>query len=871
MNEIARFFRKLWLLIRRDRFQHDLDEEMAFHLAEKQKDCEAAGMTAKQARRVARSQFGNDAKLRAESHEVVGFRLESVWQDVRYAVRQMPRAPGFTLAVVLTLALGIGANTAIFSVVHATLLRALPYPDGDRIISIKDVRTVGQSTGGLVSVPRVFDLEARDQSIESLACFYFEHPTLIAGTHLPEHMNGVGVTGQFWRVFGVQPMLGRVFDEREDQPHTGEVLVLSYAAWQRLFGGDPGIIGTAVTVDKQTATIIGVMPKSFQYPAKIDMWKPTHFDPLGWKNYRGDGTRFVNVFARLKPGVTLAAAQSELRLIGTQLAGEHAESDGQWQFTSLSFRDYAYGELKPALVVLMAASAVLLLIACLNVANLLLSRATSRRRDVALRQALGASSIRIVRQLLTESTVLGLLGGSVGLGAAYALVRLAGARLPAALEAQGAVTLDWPVAAFALAVSVFAGILFGLAPAFESRGGELNTRLKSGETRVSGAAGSRLRSSFIAVQVGLSLVLLVSACLLVQSLWKLMKSPLGFNPDHVLTFEIQLPWDSKIAQTDNFFAEVQRRVEELPGVAAVGQISALPTVSWHLHSSYDVDWKPRTPHQDTVNAEDRHLYGDYLKAMGIPVLAGRELKPQDGPVVLVNQEFVRRFLPDGNPLGKHLLNPQASLEIVGVIGNVRGTAGSIAGEVQPEVYFPAGGITSRSFVVRSQMPPEQLIAAIRSKVHQVDPQQAIGNVRTLDEMLSVAVAQPRLNMALLVSFAGIALLLACVGIYGVVAYSVAQRRQEIGVRMALGATRTQISMLFLERTITAALIGLALGSVATLLLTRLLRSQLYGVEPNNPMTFLIAILLLLMPVLAASLRPALQAASIDPVEALRTE
>jgi predicted lysophospholipase L1 biosynthesis ABC-type transport system permease subunit len=257
--------------------------------------------------------------------------------------------------------------------------------------------------------------------------------------------------------------------------------------------------------------------------------------------------------------------------------------------------------------------------------------------------------------------------------------------------------------------------------------------------------------------------------------------------------------------------------------------------------------------------------------MGIPVLAGRELKPQDGPVVLVNQEFVRRFLPDGNPLGKHLLNPQASLEIVGVIGNVRGTAGSIAGEVQPEVYFPAGGITSRSFVVRSQMPPEQLIAAIRSKVHQVDPQQAIGNVRTLDEMLSVAVAQPRLNMALLVSFAGIALLLACVGIYGVVAYSVAQRRQEIGVRMALGATRTQISMLFLERTITAALIGLALGSVATLLLTRLLRSQLYGVEPNNPMTFLIAILLLLMPVLAASLRPALQAASIDPVEALRTE
>jgi putative ABC transport system permease protein len=869
-NSMSGFFRRLRMLVHRERFRSELDEEMAFHREEQQREFEAAGMAPAQARRAARRRFGNEQRLHEQSHEVVGFRLESVWQDARYAVRQMLRAPGFTLAVVLTLALGIGANTAIFSVVRGTLLRALPYPKTEQIVNIKDVRIKGASTGGLVSVPRVFDLEARSQSFESLACFYFEHPTLIAGTHLPEHMNGVSVTGQFWRVFGARPMLGRVFNEREDRPNTAEVVVLSYAAWQRLFGGDPEAIGRVVSIDKQSATIVGVMPRNFEYPAKIDMWRPTHFDPLGWKSYRGDGTRFVNVFARLKPGVTLANAQSELRLIGTQLANEHPESDALWQFTSLSLRDDMYGELKPALLVLMTASAVLLLIACLNVGNLLLSRATSRQREVALRQALGASRIRILRQLLTESTLLACIGGVVGLGAAYTLVRVAGAKLPPVLQAQGAITLDWPVVAFALIVSICAGVVFGLAPALQNWGGDMNRSLKNGESRVAGAAGSRLRSGFIAVQVGLSLVLLVSACLLVQSLWKLTKSPLGFRPDHVLTFQIELPWDSKTERTDNFFSDVQRSVEELPGVTAVGQISALPTVNWHLRSSYDVDWKPRTPHQDTVNAEDRHLSGNYLKAMNIPLLAGRELRSNDGAVVLINKEFARRYMPDGNPVGKHLIN-QHSLEIVGVIGDVRGTAGSIAGEMQPEVYFPAGGITSRSFVVRSALPPEQLITAIRSQVRRVDPQQAVGNERTLDEMLSVAVAQPRLNMALVVSFAGIALLLACVGIYGVVAYSVAQRRQEIGVRMALGATRGQISMLFLRRTIAAALIGLACGGVASLLSTRLLRSQLYGVQPNNPMTFLIAILLLLTPVFVASLRPALQAASVDPVEALRTE
>jgi putative ABC transport system permease protein len=610
------------------------------------------------------------------------------------------------------------------------------------------------------------------------------------------------------------------------------------------------------------------------------MWHAAQFDPGSWKSYRGDGTRFINVFGRLRQGVTLASAQGELSVLGNQMGSEHSDTDAQWRFTSRSMRDYVYGSVRPALLILLTASFLLLLIGCVNVANLLLSRAASREREVALRQALGASRKRIMRQLLTESLLIALLGGTAGLGLAYALVHWTGTRLPGVFRSQDGITMDWPVAGFALAVSITAGVFFGLAPALQTGRGDLNRGLKTGEVRMAGAAGNRLRSVFIAVQVGLSLMLLVSASLLAQSLWNLMRSPLGFAPDHLLVFKAELPWEGKPASTDAFFTETQRRIETLPGVASAGQITALPTVDWHNRSNYDADWLPHTPHQDAVSAENRHIFGHYLEAMHIPLLAGRELRVDDGFAVLVNQEFVRRYSPDQSPVGRYLLNQQSigvsgsrqpGIQIVGVVGDVRGTSGSISSEVLPEVYYPAAGINTRWFVVRSLVPPAQLTEAVRKIVHDVDPQQSIGDVQTMEERLDTAVAQPRLNMALLVSFAGIALLLACVGIYGVVAYSVAQRRQEIGVRMALGATRRQISLLFLRGTMMATLFGLGGGGIATLLLTRLLRSQLYGVEPNSLPTFSIAVLLLLIPVLAASLRPALKAASVHPVEALRTE
>jgi predicted permease len=399
--------------------------------------------------------------------------------------------------------------------------------------------------------------------------------------------------------------------------------------------------------------------------------------------------------------------------------------------------------------------------------------------------------------------------------------------------------------------------------------------MKQGEARL-GGAGHTVRGALVSVQVGLSLILVIGASLLAESLWHLVKNPLGFAPEHVLTFSLRLPWDTKDPAIRSFFSDVQQRIEALPGVQAAGQMDALPTVDWHLRSNFDADWLPRIANKPAINAEDRNIGGNLLGAMETPLLAGRALTVQDSLEknipVLVNQELVREYLAGGNPLGRHLLVGGKPHEIVGVIANLRGTAGAIANPPGPEVYWPAdgnGGVVGRYFVVRSHGDPAQLVRAIREQVHAVDPQQAIGNVATMDELLNKAVAQPRLNMAVVASFAGIALLLACVGIYGVVAYFVAQRRQEIGVRMALGATRQEIALLFVRRAVIPAAVGLAAGVVASLGLTQLLRSQLYGVRPNDPAVFALSVAALLVTVAIATLRPALAAASVNPVEALR--
>jgi putative ABC transport system permease protein len=877
MATLSRLARRLRTLFLRKRFRSELDEEMAFHREQAERELVAAGMTRDEARYAAMRRFGNETRMRERTHETVEFGIEHLWQDCRYAARQIVRSPGFAIAVVGTLTLGIGATTAIFTLVYGALMRSLPYPQADRIVRINDVRLQGQSTGGLVSVPRFYDVQGRTTSFESMGFFFFERATLIAGQQLPISIRRAGTNAGFWKVYRAHPLLGRTFDERDDQPNAPQVAVLSYTAWRQIFGGDPGVIGGQVTIEEKSTTIVGVMPRDFNVPNGIDLWCPAQFNTGDWK-WRGEGTRFINVFARLNPGASLASAQSDLQRIGEQLRHEHPDTDGLWQFGSRSLRDDLYGELRPALVVLLIASGFLLLIACINVSNLFLTRATARQREVALRRALGASQRRIQMQFLTASSLLSLAGGLAGLALTYVLIRGIATRLPGRLGTPGTVEMNWPAVWLAFALAVGAGVAFGFAPALRNRRGELNSSLKSGEARIAGAAGGAVRSAFIAIQVCLSLVLLVGASLLSESLWNLIKSPLGFAPDHLLTFEVSLPWSSNQAVIRNFFFSTQQKIEALPGVSAVGQIDALPTVDWHLRSNFDADWLPRVANHPRIGAEDRHIAGDYLAAMGTTLLSGRAFTLADQsakPIpVIVNQQLARQYLPGGDPVGKHLFVGNEAFPIVGVIADVRGTAGSIAKPPGPEVYWPADadeGVIQRYFIVRSQTPPEQLIKSIQQQVHEVDPRQAISGVATMDDLLSQSVAQPRLNMALIAAFALIALLLACVGIYGVVAWSVAQRVQEIGVRMALGATRPQILRLIVSRAASATIVGLAAGTCLALLLTRLLRSQLYGVSPDSPSIYAASILLLLVPALLAALRPALRAASVNPVEALRAE
>jgi putative ABC transport system permease protein len=855
------------------RTQTDFTSEVQSHIELEVERLRAEGASEQEARWQARRSFGNLLGTQErfyESRRVLW--LDHLKRDLVYAIRQLAKNKTFTLVAALTLALGIGSTTAIFTLVDATLLRPLPYEHGDRIVHIKDVRIEGQSTGGLVGVPRFFDLRSFSKSYDALAFYYFDHPTLIAGSSLPVPLAGAGVSGSFWHTIGIHPLLGRAFNENDDRPNSPQVAIISYAAWQRLFGGDVRVINRQVTLEGKPATIVGVLPRRLEYPSKTEIWTPSHFDPAQWA-WRGEGTRFVNVVARLKENVSLSSAQGELRAIGERLRSEHADTDANWRFGSESLRRFLYGSVTPALLALMAASGVLLLIACINVANLLLARATTRIPEVSLRRALGASQGRILAQLLTENTLLSLVGGGIGLFATYVALHWFGANLPGRLGRSG-IDINWPVVGFTFSISTLTGIVFGCLPAVQVRNLDLNTDLKQGDTRVGRAAGARSRMLLISIQVALSLILLIGASLLTESLWHLVKSPLGFQPDHVLAFEIKLPWKGNAAIVKRFYDELQRRIEALPGITAVGQISALPTIDWHLRSNFDVDWKPRTPHGDAVNVEDRAVGGDYFGAMRIPLLAGRSFLEADKgarpPRAIVNQQFAQQYFPNGNPIGRHLINTTTQFEIIGIMGNVRGTAGSIGAPPGPEFYFLSDDADpGRSFVVRSQLPADGIIRAIREQLHEIDPTQAMRNVATLDKLIDESVAQPRFNMGLLSAFAVFATILACIGIYGVVSYSVVQRSLEVGIRMALGATRKDILYLLIRRILLAALVGMAIGGAAAVFLTRLLRSELYGVQPDHLLTFIIAVLLLFLPTLFACLIPAAKAASFNPSVALR--
>jgi putative ABC transport system permease protein len=804
--------------------------------------------------------------------------------DVRYALRLFAKSPAFAAVAVLTLAIGIGANTAIFSVADALLLRPLPYAQPDRLVLIFATQRLNKERQGPLSWLRFQQVNEQSRSFTAVAAFTTEAFTL-TGRGDPEQFRGARVSWNFFDILGVQPALGRTFTPEEDKPGGDQVALISHALWARRFGSDPGAMGTHITLDSKEYTIAGVLPADFRFDffgTECDIVTPRVYDlNIATPQQVQAGAGFLNYVARLRPGVSLGRAQAEMDALSARYRAafpRNPDSDPGLIVQVGNLRDEMVSSVRPAVLILFGAVSVVLLIACANVASLLLSRALGRRREIAVRTAIGAPRFSLVRQLLTESLLLALAGGALG-----ALLSAWGTRLIAAL-AQGSlpraqdIRTDGSVLLFTAAVSVIAGVLFGLAPALQISRPDLISVLRSeGRSATSGRSRSRMRNLLVVSQVALSMLLLIGAGLLIRNFVQLRAASPGFDSHGLLTMNISLP-PARYDKSHQvlFFDDLLRRVRGVAGVRSAAVDSALP-----LNASR---FSPALPEgQPLVPLAERPLFAihtmtaGYVETMRLPLESGRAFTERDGEhdpkVILVNEAAARRYWPGLNAVGKHILvgrMPQP-IEIVGVLSDVRNI--NLAADPQPEIYLPYAQLptTSMNLVVRTAGDPRLFVNAIRSQVFEADRGQPVTAIRTMDEVLEAGAAQPRFTTALLGGLSLTALILAIVGIYGVIAYSVGERVQEMGIRMALGARRGDILRLVLRQGLMLAAIGIAIGLGAALALTHLLSSLLYRVSVTDPLTFAAGAALFTAVALAASYIPARRATRVDPVVALRGE
>ena len=810
--------------------------------------------------------------------------MDALWKNLVYSIRMLLKRPSLTAVAIIAIGLGIGANTAIFSVVNTVLLQPLPYEQPEQLVRIaSEQRNQALDGRGSTSVPDLLDMQKSLTTLEYVATFQGSGTIITEGGD-PERLLGAAVTADYFPLLGVKPVLGRVFTRDEDKPGAPDVILLSHALWQRRFGGDPNIIGKEINLGGKTK-VIGIMPPGFQYPITDDpqdYWEPLF--PAQWltKEAREErANRFLPMIGRLKPGVTVDQAKAELDLLSKQIEQQWPQSNTNVIFNSVSLHEDITRDYRPAMLVMLGAVALVLLIACANVANLLLARAAARQKEVAIRMALGASRWRITSQLLTESVLLSLAGAAVGLLLASWGIDLLVAYAPAEVPRLHDAGLDRSVLLFTFGVAMLTGILFGLAPALHASKPDPGNMLKESGRGLSQGGRSRMRSVLIVSEVALSLMLLVGAGLLMNSFWRLLQTDAGFDPKGVLAMDIPLSRTTytKDEQRAAAFEQLIARMKTLPGVRDVSVVSNVPLTDRDIELSFQIEG--RAPYKPGEEATSDYTVagGDYFRTMNIALQRGRVFTDHDTAsspqVIIVSNSFVNRYFPNEDPIGRRIVfdgPTKTPREIVGVVEDVR--RNGLDADVQPEMYVSYIQNPERrlNLVIRTEAEDaSQLTPAARAEVKAFDANQIIWRVQTLEELLGTSVAPRRFNMLLLGIFAGVALVLAAVGLYGVMSYSVSWRTHEIGIRLALGARRADVLRLVVRQGMTMTLIGLVIGLVGAFALTRLLIGLLYRVSPTDPITFTAVSIVLLVVALLACILPARRATRVDPIVAVRTE
>jgi putative ABC transport system permease protein len=873
----------------------EIVEELAQHLEDVYQRSRNAGATEAEATSAALKELATDDLLQKEMRRsqtpfkappVAGGPTNAnivadLLHDLRYAARLQRKNPGFTIVAIIALALGIGANTAIFSVVNTVLLRPLPYKDPERLVMVWEDATKHGYPRDTPAAANFVDWRDQNQSFEGMAaiadtCFN------LTGSGDPERLEGRRVSANMFPLLGVEPHIGRVFTAAEDQPGAQRVALLSYALWQRRFGGDPGIVGKALTLNGESHVVVGVMPARFQFPSSDDqVWVPVAFT----QQEAGNRNRhYLQVLARLRPGVSLDQAQSEMNTIAARLQQQYPQSNTDLGAAVQPLHEHLVGDIKPALLVLLGAVGLVLLIACANVANLLLARAAVRQKEIAVRVALGARRWRLIRQFLTESVLLSTFGGLVGLAIAYGGLVLLKASIPENISQARDISMDLRVLGFTFLVSVATGLIFGLAPALQAaRFNQIDTLKEGGRDAATGGSGKRLRGLLVTAEVAISLVLLIGAGLLINSFLRLRNVDPGFRTDNLLTMKIVLPEPKyeEMERRSAFYTELINRVQSLAGVRSAAVTSNLPLYRQGNSIGVGIEGQPDPPPGQERIVVTRIISPGYFDTMSIPILRGRGLTEQDTEttpnVVVVSETMARRYWPGEDAVGKRIAagrirSPEDWIQVVGVVKDVRQF--ELNAEPRPQMYLTyrqAGFFDSRDLVVKTDVDPASMAATVRKAVWEIDKDQPVSNIQTMDEILADSIARQRFSMLLLAIFAAVALVLAGVGIYGVMSYSVAQRTHEIGIRMALGAQTGAVLKLAVGYGMKLVIAGIAIGLIAAFALTRVMSTLLFGVTATDPTTFTLISLLLIAVAVLASYVPARRATRVNPIIALRYE